>query len=142
MSDKGYAGDISPTEAFEILKSEADAELIDVRTQAEWSFVGVPDLSSIDMAASFIEWVSYPAMSVNADFVSEVEKLAGANKDAAVMFLCRSGQRSKSAAMAATAAGFTRAYNVEDGFEGALDAERHRGSAGGWKSSGLPWAQT
>jgi len=142
MSDKGYAGDISPAEAFEILKSEADAELIDVRTQAEWSFVGVPDLSSIDMAASFIEWVSYPAMSANPDFVSEVEKLAGANKDAAVMFLCRSGQRSISAAIAATAAGFTRAYNVEGGFEGALDAERHRGSAGGWKSSGLPWAQT
>jgi len=142
MSENDYAGDVSPLYAFEILKAEETAELIDVRTKAEWSFVGVPDLSPIGKAASFIEWITYPEMSANPSFLTEVKRVAGDNMDAAIFFVCRSGQRSRNAAIAATAAGYTRAYNVEDGFEGPLDTERHRGSAGGWKSSGLPWGQS
>lgn len=142
MSDGNYAGDVSPTYAFEVLNAEADAGLIDVRTKAEWSFVGVPDLSPIGKSASFIEWIMYPDMSANPSFLTEVERVAGANRDAAIFFVCRSGQRSRKAAIVATAAGFTRAYNVEDGFEGPLDGERHRSFAGGWKLSGLPWVQT
>ncbi len=142
MGGNEYAGDVSPAYAFEVLKAETTAELIDVRTKAEWSFVGVPDLSPIGKSASFIEWVTYPEMSPNPSFVSEVERVAGGHKDAAIFFVCRSGQRSLNAAIAATAAGFTRAYNVEDGFEGPLVGARHRGCAGGWKSNGLPWGQT
>lgn len=139
---EGYAGDVSPSYAFDVLKAEESAVLIDVRTRAEWSFVGVPDLSDLGKAVGFIEWVGFPAMSPNELFLAELTRFAGDDKSRAVFFLCRSGQRSQKAAIMATAEGFTRAYNVEGGFEGSLDAKRHRGGVNGWKASGLPWAQT
>jgi len=144
MSDEaeGYAGDVSPSYAYDVLKAEESAVLIDVRTRAEWSFVGVPDLSDLGKQAGLIEWVSFPQMSLNEGFLAELTKLAGDDKTRAVFFLCRSGQRSQKAAIAATANGFERAYNVEGGFEGPLDASRHRGAVNGWKAAGLPWAQT
>lgn len=137
-----YAGDVSPTYAFEVLKAEADAVMVDVRTRAEWAFVGVPDLSDIGKTAAFIEWKRYPDMGQNDGFLTDLDKVMGESRDAAVFFLCRSGARSQAAAAAATAAGYTRAFNIEDGFEGPLNPARHRGSAGGWKAEGLPWAQT
>lgn len=137
-----YAGDVSPTYAYEILKAERDALLVDVRTRAEWAFVGVPDLSAIDKQAAFIEWKHYPDMRTNEAFLTELDRASGNKTDAAVFFLCRSGARSQAAAMAATEAGYTRAYNIEDGFEGPLNTSRHRGTSGGWKAEGLPWGQT
>ncbi len=139
---EGYAGDVSATYAFDILKAEDDAVLVDVRTRAEWSFVGVPDTSDAGKLTHFIEWLSFPEMSRNERFMSELEHALGGGKDMAVFFLCRSGQRSRAAAIAATEQGYMRAYNVEGGFEGGLDAERHRGRVNGWKADGLPWAQT
>ncbi|HEV2650167.1 MAG TPA: rhodanese-like domain-containing protein [Rhizomicrobium sp.] len=135
-----YAGDLSAAEAWELLRSDPKARLIDVRTTAEWNFVGLPDLSPLGQEAALIEWQMFPTMQPNPQFVAAAS--AGADKDAPVLFLCRSGARSRSAAIALTAAGFGRAYNIAGGFEGDLDDERHRGHRNGWKAAGLPWKQS
>jgi len=137
----GYAGDVVPTTAWKILSEQKDAVLIDVRTRPEWNFVGLPDLEPLAKKPALVEWQVFPSMRPNPDFVTA---LSGAitNKDAPLLFLCRSGARSAAAAKAMTAAGYSICLNVADGFEGALNAEAKRGSAGGWKVAGLPWRQT
>jgi len=140
MNAEGYAGDVMPSEAWKILESDEDAALVDVRTLAEWTFVGVPDLSELGKQLVTIEWQTYPSMEANANFTTQLAE-AGVPKDAPVMFLCRSGQRSRAAAIAATQAGFETCYNVSEGFEGGMDDAHHRGTVGGWKVAGLPWAQ-
>jgi len=134
-----YAGDITPRQAWDLLQENPDAVLVDVRTEAEWKYVGVPETSSLGRRTVFVEWVRYPDGVPNKSFVEDL-KAAGIDKGP-VIFLCRSGQRSIGAAEAATAAGLTPAYNVLEGFEGALDAEGHRG-AQGWRAEGLPWRQS
>lgn len=140
MNAEGYAGDVMPDEAWKILESDEGAALVDVRTAAEWTFVGVPDLSDLGKQLVTIEWQSYPSMEVNASFTTQLAE-AGVAKDAPVLFLCRSGQRSRAAAIAATQAGYEACYNISEGFEGAMDNQHHRGTVGGWKVAGLPWAQ-
>lgn len=137
-----YAGDLSAEEAWALLQSDPKARLIDVRTQAEWNFVGLPDLSGLGRDVALVEWQMFPTMQVNPDFVAAAQGTADGDKDAPVLFLCRSGARSRSAAIALTRAGHTRAYNVAGGFEGDLDGARHRGQRNGWKAAGLPWKQT
>jgi len=140
MADQGYAGDLPPDAAFRLLQEEPKAQLIDVRTDAEWAYVGLPDLGQAGKEPLRLAWQLFPAMAVNPAFVGT---LAGAihDRDTPLLFLCRSGVRSKAAAMAMTAAGFTRCYNIAEGFEGAPAAERHRGRVNGWKARGLPWQQ-
>jgi rhodanese-related sulfurtransferase len=141
----GYAGDVDPLEAWELLKREPKAQLVDVRTTAEWAFVGAPDLSGLGRDIHKIEWQRYPDMSLNPEFVERIaERLesVGANAETAVLFICRSGARSRAAAMALTAVGFNRALNVAGGFEGDMDAEGHRGASSGWKAAKLPWRQS
>jgi rhodanese-related sulfurtransferase len=140
-SPSNYAGDLSVQESWALLQSDPRTQLFDVRTQAEWNFVGIPDLTGLGREAKLIEWQIYPSMQVNPTFVQDATKAAG-NKDAPLLFLCRSGARSRSAAIALTQAGFSRAYNVAGGFEGDLDGDRHRGRRNGWKAAGLPWKQT
>ena len=143
-SSAPYAGDIDAADAWEQLKASPKAQVIDVRTIAEWNFVGLPDLSPLGRRVHCIEWQMFPAMAVNPDFAREAEAAvlrAGADKNTPIFLLCRSGARSRAAAMALTAQGFTAAYNLAGGFEGDLDAERHRGRVNGWKAAGLPWQQ-
>lgn len=140
-----YSGDIQPSEAWEMLKSDPKAQLVDTRTAAEWNFVGVPDLSSIGRATILIEWQAFPGMARNPQFekaVAERLKAASANEHTPVAFLCRSGARSKAAAIAMITAGFSKCFNVAGGFEGDIDSDRHRGQTNGWKAQGLPWQQT
>lgn len=132
-----YKGDVLPAEAFEHLSSNPEAVLIDVRTLPEWAFVGVPAVERLLR----ISWQHFPTMDVNADFVGEVEA-AGVPREAEVFLICRSGQRSASAAAALTEAGYANCYNVAEGFEGDRNAEGHRGTIGGWKHAGLPWFQS
>jgi rhodanese-related sulfurtransferase len=144
-SSHGYAGDIGLAEAWDVLSSDAKAQLVDVRTLAEWNFVGLPDMASLGRPVHCIEWQSFPTMQANPDFVSDTSKAvlaAGADRDAPLLFICRSGARSRAAAMAMTGAGFTKALNVAGGFEGDLDGMRHRGQVNGWKAAGLPWKQS
>jgi rhodanese-related sulfurtransferase len=138
----GYAGDLNPREAWDLLSRDPEARLVDVRTAAEWSFVGTPDLAPIGRKAHCLEWQSFPAMTPNPNFAAEARAALGENKDAAVLFLCRSGGRSRAAAIAMTAAGYTRCFNIAGGFEGDLDPERRRGKQSGWKAANLPWKQT
>lgn len=133
-----YAGDITPEQAWELLSTDPDASLVDVRTHAEWTYVGVPDISSLNKPTAFVEWVGYPDGAKNDRFVDDL-RAAGVDKGP-VVFLCRSGQRSIGSAEAATAAGIGPSYNVLDGFEGATDADGHRGATG-WRAVGLPWRQ-
>jgi len=134
-----YAGDVRPTQTYAALQSEADAVLVDVRTAAEWSYVGQPDLTQIGKQVILLEWQQFPDGRLNRDFVEQLRR-AGVTEGVPVYFLCRSGVRSAAAAMAATAAGLGPAYNVADGFEGPVGRDGHRGVAG-WKADGLPWRQ-
>ncbi len=136
--------DVDVREVWKRLKEEPAAVLIDVRTKAEWAYVGLPDLSSIGKRPILIEWQTFPENRVDPGFVerlSDMLEVAGVNKQAELFFICRSGARSKRAAQAMTAAGYAACRNVADGFEGPLDADRHRGQTAGWKAAGLPWAQ-
>lgn len=146
MSDLGdsgaavrYAGDVDPSDAYAALQGDADAVLVDVRTSAEWSYVGLPDLSQIDKRVIPLEWQHFPDGALNTRFVEQLRE-TGLKEGAPIYFLCRSGVRSAAAAAVATAAGLGPAYNVSDGFEGPLDRAGHRTIAG-WKVAGLPWRQ-
>src|SRR5450631_4383540 len=135
----GYAGDMDPAEAYAALESDGDAVLVDVRTSAEWSYVGLPDLARLGKPVVFLEWQHFPDGTLNRSFVQQLRE-AGVVEGVPVYFLCRSGARSAAAAKAATAAGLGPAYNVADGFEGPLGDDGHRDVAG-WKAAGLPWRQ-
>jgi len=138
--DGAYAGDVTPGEAWELLKWEPGTVLIDVRTDAEFNYVGRPDLSSIGKQTLLIQWRLFPSNDVNPTFVSEVAG-AGVGPDQKILFLCRSGVRSRYTAAAMTEAGYPQCYNVLEGFEGDKDPAGHRGTIGGWKVAGLPWEQ-
>jgi rhodanese-related sulfurtransferase len=134
-----YAGDITPQQAWKLLSEDPRAVLVDCRTDAEWRFVGVPDLTQLGRDAVYIEWNRADGRHNDA-FVDELRGKVD-SADRPVVFLCRSGNRSIGAAEAATAAGYGPSYNVLDGFEGNLDENRHRGATG-WKAVGLPWKQS
>jgi rhodanese-related sulfurtransferase len=141
----GYAGDLGVLDVWKTLESDAGAVLVDVRTRPEWSFVGLPDLRSVGKTPVLIEWQTYPYMEVNAGFVEALTAefaRRGLAMEAPVLFLCRSGARSQSAAAAAAANGFPAAYNVAGGFEGPLGSDGRRGSVDGWKARGLPWVRS
>lgn len=127
-----------------MLQETPGAQLIDVRTRAEWNYVGIPDLAAVARQPILIEWQSFPTGARNEAFADQAEAAlaeAGVNKDAPILMLCRSGVRSRAAAIALTARGYTRAYNVATGFEGDHDAKGQRGNVSGWKAAGLPWRQ-
>jgi rhodanese-related sulfurtransferase len=137
----GYAGDVAPQTSWKILGENEGAVLVDVRTRPDWSNVGLTDLSSTGKKPALLEWQVFPSMQPNPEFVAALSG-AAADKDTPLLFLCRSGVRSAAAAKAMTAAGYSTCLNVVDGFEGPLDAQAKRGTAGGWKAAGLPWRQT
>lgn len=144
-SESDYAGDVSVQEAFDRLSEQENAVLVDVRTQAEWSFVGVPDLRPIGKEALLIEWQSFPSSGPNPEFaatLSEQLSKKGLDQTAPIYFLCRSGARSQAAAITLTQAGHNQCFNISDGFEGPLNDEGHRGTRSGWKAAGLPWIQS
>ncbi len=129
-----YAGALTPSEAFDLMQHNPAAKLIDVRTRAEWDWVGrVP-------GAVEIEVMSYPGNRPNQAFLEELEKKVP--KEAVAMFLCRSGGRSHNAAGFAAQAGYENSYNVLEGFEGDRDAAGQRNKVGGWRAAGLPWVQS
>ena len=126
-----YAGALTPREAFEVWQLAPGAKLVDVRTRAEWDWVGrVP-------GAEEIEWMSYPSNQANSHFLAQLKHRV--DPEALVMFICRSGARSHNAACVASQAGYNECYNVLEGFEGDKDANGQRGKIGGWRHAGLPW---
>jgi rhodanese-related sulfurtransferase len=128
-----YQGELTPQEACALLQLAPGAKIVDVRTRAEWDWVGrVPD-------AVEIEWNQYPGGVRNPNFLAELKRQV--DPEALVMFLCRSGARSVAAATAATEAGYGNCHNILEGFEGDKDANGHRNTVGGWRKAGLPWIQ-
>ena len=129
-----YSGAVTPAEAHELWRNAPGAKLVDVRTRAEWDYVGrIP-------GAVEIEILTYPGNRPNPAFISELESKVG--KSGPVLFICRSGGRSHNAALLATQAGYGDAYNVLEGFEGDRDSQGHRNTVGGWRKAGLPWTQS
>jgi rhodanese-related sulfurtransferase len=136
--------EVSVSETWATLQKQSAAVLVDVRTQAEWTYVGVPDLSSLSRKPLLVEWQSFPTNAVNPHFSDRLSKAVvdgGGGLETEIFFLCRSGVRSLAAARAMAAAGYKRCRNVTGGFEGGLNAERHRGQVAGWKAANLPWTQ-
>lgn len=138
----GFSGHVAPVTAFEVVSTPqtetAQAVIIDVRTVAEWQFIGLPDLSPERFFK--IEWQSYPTMGLNEHFGSTLMQCVP-DKATPVFMLCRSGARSMSAAQQANALGYELAFNIAGGFEGDVDGKGHRGTVNGWKADGLPWRQ-
>ena len=126
---------LTPQQAWDLLQQNKNAVLVDVRTQMEHSYVGHP------IGAIHIPWKEAPNWDINPHFVDEVRKVASTN-ETPILLLCRSGQRSLSAARALEEAGFQHLINIVDGFEGPLDSHNHRGNIGGWRFCGLPWQQS
>jgi len=132
--DLPYEGALLPTEALTFLQEDSGARLVDVRSKAEWSWVGrIP-------GAVEIEWLVFPSMQANPDFLEHLSLKV--LKESPVMFICRSGVRSNQAAIAALESGYVNCFNVLEGFEGDKDSNGHRGVRGGWKAAGLPWVQS
>jgi rhodanese-related sulfurtransferase len=131
---------IPPRQTWEALRSDPQAQLVDVRTDAEWTYVGLTDLSAAGKQPVLIPWQIFPTMQRNPAFVDQLREV-GFTPEHRLFFICRSGARSLAAAQAAVEAGFPHSYNVADGFEGPPDADGHRGRISGWKADGLPWRQ-
>ena len=131
---------VPPAQVWEALRSDPQAQLVDVRTEAEWNFVGLPDLAPAAKQVVLIQWQVFPSMQLNENFTDQL-KQAGLTPDQHLYFICRSGQRSLAAAQAAQEAGFPHVYNISDGFEGGVDADGHRGVKAGWMADDLPWRQ-
>ena len=133
---------ISPGAAYELVKSDPRALLIDVRSNMEFLFIGHP------VDAISIPWIDEPDWDINPQFLPEIRKLllGGAVCDenegcAPVILICRSGKRSLEAGKVLLDAGLKNVYHVDEGFEGDLDEHHRRSTIGGWRYHGLPWEQ-
>ncbi len=137
----------TPLETWAGLETIADAVLVDVRTKAEWSFIGIPDLNSLNKQVVLQEWKQFPDMSLNESFIANLLEQFGGTAPSKIYFMCRSGVRSMQAAFAVSEALYAKGQtsqcvNVLEGFEGDLDSVRHRGIINGWKVRGLAWGQS
>ncbi len=130
-----YAGAVTPQEAYALLQSDPRVKLVDVRTNAERDWIGRPAIPEAQHGA--VQWTLYPGGAPNPDFAAQLQQTA--DKDDVLLFLCRSGVRSRHAARVATELGYTEAFDILEGFEGDRDGEGHRKTVGGWCKAGLPW---
>ena len=127
-----FTGTVLPHEAWALFQT-GHAVIVDVRTNEERKFVGYVE------DTIHIPWATGTALNRNPRFAKELESKVG--KDKTILLLCRSGKRSAAAANVAFNAGFENIYNIEQGFEGDLDEDNHRGAFNGWRFHQLPWRQ-
>jgi rhodanese-related sulfurtransferase len=135
-----YAGDVNTAQAWEILSTQQNSVLIDVRTPAEWQFSGVPTLKIFGKEVFFIPWLNYPTFDFNERFFPTFAEL-NLTAETPILFLCKVGGRSRDAAVNLATQGFAGARSIEWGFEGAHNELGQRGRVNGWKAAGLPWEQ-
>jgi rhodanese-related sulfurtransferase len=136
--------EVDVASTWSTLQGNPRSQLVDVRTRAEWTYVGIPDLGALGKRAVLVEWQTFPDQSVDprfADRLAQELQALGVQLDDDLFFICRSGSRSLAAAKAMASAGYRACHNVSEGFEGPLDDDRHRGILSGWKATGLPWQQ-
>jgi rhodanese-related sulfurtransferase len=136
-SDNGlpYAGALTPQEAYALLQSDPKVKLVDVRTNAERDWVGRVDIPAPQHLA--VQWNTYPGGVPNPEFLPQLSQAA--SKDDVLLFLCRSGVRSRHSAKLATEHGYANCFDILEGFEGDKDAAGHRKTVSGWCHAGLPW---
>ncbi|MGB2831580.1 MAG: rhodanese-like domain-containing protein [Methylotenera sp.] len=126
-----YTGELTPREAFDMMQQDPATVLVDVRSRAELELVGkVPQ-------AAHIEWAFYPGMVANAEFSAQLQAQIG--KDQTIVFMCRTGGRSHNAAVVAQQLGYSRVFNMLEGFEGEANELKQRTQINGWKHASLPW---
>ena len=135
--------DLSAQAAYTHLQSTPNSLLIDIRSTSEFLFVGHPT------DAVHIAWLDEPDWEINPDFIPTIKRLIESRckgvdpyNDATIILICRSGKRSFDAGYALIEAGFEKVMHVHEGFEGVLDANRHRSTVNGWRFQGLPWEQS
>ena len=136
--------EVDVASTWSTLQGNPRSQLVDVRTRAEWTYVGIPDLGALGKRAVLVEWQTFPDQSVDprfADRLAQELQALGVQLDDDLFFICRSGSRSLAAAKAMASAGYRACHNVSEGLEGPLDDDRHRGTLSGWKATGLPWQQ-
>ncbi|MFZ6735981.1 rhodanese-like domain-containing protein [Undibacterium sp. Ji42W] len=131
-----YAGAVSPQEAFALLQNDSKILLVDVRTNAERDWVGRVNISEAQHLA--VQWSLYPGGTPNPDFLSQLQASVP-DKDSIILFLCRSGVRSRHGARLASENGYANCFDILQGFEGDKDEQGHRKTVGGWCQNGLPW---
>ena len=131
-----YAGAVTPNEAFALLQNDSKILLVDVRTNAERDWVGRVNISEAQHLA--VQWSLYPGGTPNPDFLAQLQASVP-DKDSVILFLCRSGVRSRHGAKLATENGYTNCFDILQGFEGDKDEQGHRKTVGGWCQNGLPW---
>lgn len=136
----------TPGDAWDVLASDENAVLVDVRSRPEWSFSGMPDLAEIGREVWTVEWQTWPDMAPNLGFLSDLETQMGDQVPSRMFFMCRAGPRGLAAARAAAKQMHARGVNVHitnvvEGFEGAQNENGQRGTLNGWKAAGLPWRQ-
>jgi rhodanese-related sulfurtransferase len=135
LASAPYAGTVTPQEAYALLQADPGIKLVDVRTTAERDWVGRVVINEAQHGA--VQWNTYPGGVVNPDFLDQLAAFAG--KQDVLLFLCRSGVRSRHAAKLATESGYENCFDIVEGFEGDKDAHGHRKHIGGWCKAGLPW---
>ena len=133
---------ISPKQAMDLISNEPKSLLIDVRSHMEFLFIGHP------VGAVHIPWIDEPDWNINPHFVRDVRQLLlggladdGSGTQVPIILICRSGKRSYEAGELLVSEGIGNVYNIDEGFEGELDAHHHRSTLGGWRFEGLPWEQ-
>ncbi|MBI3711518.1 MAG: rhodanese-like domain-containing protein [Burkholderiales bacterium] len=131
-----YAGAVTPSEAHQLLQQDSKVVLVDVRTNAERDWVGRVVINEVQHQA--VQWSLYPGGIPNPDFIAQLQA-AVPDKSSTILFLCRSGVRSRHGAKLATENGYANCYDILQGFEGDKDADGHRKTVGGWCKAGLPW---
>ena len=138
--------EIKSSQAWKLLEQNKNNVLIDVRTIAEFNFVGIADLKTINQESVLLPWRNYPDMAIDSEFNKKLIEILEDkipdhnNKEVKLLFMCRSGVRSLEAANSVSSLQYS-CYNIINGFEGAVDKDNHRGNINGWKALELPWRQ-
>jgi rhodanese-related sulfurtransferase len=140
---------LSSSDADAALAGDPGIVLIDVRTQEEFNFVGHPDAVDGNVPFSFVDVSGPPGKNGsydllrNPDFLKDAEALLarlGKGRETPILVICRSGSRSAAAVNVLAGAGYTRVYNVVDGFEGDIAKDSGHRTKEGWRYSNLPWS--
>jgi rhodanese-related sulfurtransferase len=116
------------------LVGKPGVHLVDVRTEAEFAFVGHP-VGAVNVPLMRFDPKTY-GMAPNPKFLEEIR--ARFSPDDTLLMICRSGSRSGKAAKLLAEAGYRKSFNVMEGVEGDPDADGHR-TVNGWKVRGLPY---
>ncbi len=137
--------DVIPSDAYALATSNAGYYILDVRTVAEWQWVGHPGINKAGEGAALtgkVLNISYEVskkgqMILNDHFLKDVQDVFQDTSNVVLITMCRSGSRSKAAATVLEAAGYN-VLNMVTGFEGSADTNGYR-TVNAWKVEGLPY---